>query len=892
VTPGTDRLAAALAERYTIERELGQGGMATVYLAQDLKHDRKVALKVLRPELAAVLGADRFVVEIKTTAGLQHPHILPLFDSGTADGFLYYVMPYIQGETLREKLDRERQLGIEEAVKLACAVADALDYAHRHGVIHRDIKPENILLHDGRPMVADFGIALAVSAAAGGRMTETGLSLGTPHYMSPEQATAEKDLTARSDVYSLASVLYEMLSGNPPHTGASAQQIIMKIVTEDAAPVTKLRKSVPSHVAAAVAKALETLPADRFGTAREFALALEGRGEVPLPLARVTSRPSRGAAAGTRAWQMATAGLLVVAIVAVGFAMRGRASARSAAEVAPVIRAHFDLPPGARVADALVGSTLAVSPAGDMIAFTSITVNGLRMYLRRVHELEAREIADGNLAGRNLTFSPDGKWLAFSEGNVLRKVAVDGGAAVTLSSTGGAVPYGLRWSATDTIYIGSFSGLHAVPASGGTPQPLSAPDSMSVRAGQRWPLLLPGDRAIVYARGSSSSAPGQLSVMELGTGRITDYSLQVSMPLGVLDDQLVYVAASGELMTVRIDVGSGRPLADPVVLEEGVLFDPTAGAKAALSRSGTLVLMRGRAQLQPVLVSRAGVAAPLLDEPRTYATPRYSPDGRRVALTVISAASTDVWIYDVGRNTFSRLTTKGSNVRPEWTPDGMHVVFVSDRGDRPAVWIESADGSDTARLLYQPAQEPFETVVSPDGRTLVFRTAPGFEYSRDILAVPYLGVDTGPSGVTPLVTSPNSETMPRFSPDGKWLAYQSNESGRFEIYVRPFPAAGGRVQVSPNGGSESIWGRDGRSLYFRGPLGEVVHVAVSTGDTFTIGARTTVLTGDYLQDSSHPNWDIAPDGRFLMLKRAGAEAQVVVVHGWGRELRAQVGRRR
>jgi serine/threonine-protein kinase len=246
----------------------------------------------------------------------------------------------------------------------------------------------------------------------------------------------------------------------------------------------------------------------------------------------------------------------------------------------------------------------------------------------------------------------------------------------------------------------------------------------------------------------------------------------------------------------------------------------------------------------------------------------------------------------VGRNTFSRLTTKGSNVRPEWTPDGMHVVFVSDRGDRPAVWIESADGSDAARLLYQPAQEPFEAVVSPDGRTLVFRTAPGFEYSRDILAVPYLGVDTGPSGVTPLVTSPNSETMPRFSPDGKWLAYQSNESGRFEIYVRPFPAAGGRVQVSPNGGSEPIWGRDGRSLYFRGPLGEVVHVAVSTGDTFTIGARTTVLTGDYLQDSSHPNWDIAPDGRFLMLKRAGAEAQVVVVHGWGRELRAQVGRRR
>ncbi|HUE96401.1 MAG TPA: serine/threonine-protein kinase, partial [Longimicrobiaceae bacterium] len=250
------RLAAALEGRYRIERELGQGGMATVYLAADLKHDRRVALKVLKPELAAVLGAERFVVEIKTTAALQHPHLLPLFDSGSADGFLYYVMPFIDGETLRAKLDRETQLGIEEAVKMATSVADALDYAHRRGVIHRDIKPENILLHDGRPVVADFGIALAVSAAAGGRMTETGLSLGTPHYMSPEQATAEREISARSDVYSLASVLYEMLAGSPPHTGGSAQQVIMKIIAEEAAPVSKLRRSVPSNVAAALAKAL------------------------------------------------------------------------------------------------------------------------------------------------------------------------------------------------------------------------------------------------------------------------------------------------------------------------------------------------------------------------------------------------------------------------------------------------------------------------------------------------------------------------------------------------------------------------------------------------------------------------------------------------------------
>ena len=279
----TARLSAAIEGRYRIERELGAGGMATVYLAQDLKHDRKVALKVLKPELAAVLGAERFVAEIKTTAALQHPHILPLFDSGSTDGFLYYVMPYIDGETLREKLDRETQLGVDEAVRIAREVADALDYAHRHGVIHRDIKPENILLHDGRPIVADFGIALAVSAAAGGRLTETGLSLGTPHYMSPEQATAARDITGRSDIYSLASVLFEMLTGDPPHVGSSAQQIVMKIIADTPRPVNELRKSVPPHVAAALARALEKVPADRFATAADFSAALEGRLQLPVP---------------------------------------------------------------------------------------------------------------------------------------------------------------------------------------------------------------------------------------------------------------------------------------------------------------------------------------------------------------------------------------------------------------------------------------------------------------------------------------------------------------------------------------------------------------------------------------------------------------------------------
>src|SRR5687767_1160407 len=270
-----EKLTEALRDRYTITRELGRGGMATVYLAEDLRHGRDVAVKVLHPDLASALGSDRFLREIRLAARLNHPRILPLFDSGAADGFLFYVMPYVEGESLRDRLTREKQLPIADAVRIATEVASALDYAHRHAVIHRDIKPENILLHDGSALVADFGIALAVSSAGGCRMTETGMSLGTPHYMSPEQAMGEREITARSDVYALGVMTYEMLLGEPPFSGPTAQAIVAKLLTEAPRPLTPRRHSVPPAVEDAVLTALEKLPADRFGSAAEFAVALQ-----------------------------------------------------------------------------------------------------------------------------------------------------------------------------------------------------------------------------------------------------------------------------------------------------------------------------------------------------------------------------------------------------------------------------------------------------------------------------------------------------------------------------------------------------------------------------------------------------------------------------------------
>lgn len=876
------QLAAALGGRYTIDREVGRGGMATVFLARDVRHNRAVALKVLNPELGAVLGVERFLAEIEVTANLQHPNILPLFDSGEANGLLFYVMPFVQGESLRARLDREKQLPVDEAVRITTAIAGALDYAHRHHVIHRDLKPENILMQEGQPLIADFGIALAVSKAGGERITQTGLSLGTPQYMSPEQATGDRVVDGRTDIYSLGAMLYEMLVGDPPHHASTSQAIIAKVLTERPSSPRVSRPSVPPHVDGAVSRALEKLAADRFGTAKEFADALDGRGAV------AAAWPAAPPAGGSRVARVREVAPWVV-VAALAGVTAWMAMARPAPVESPVLRRNLDLPPNVRINDVLAGTTIAVSPRGDVIAFTSISVSGFQMFVRHLDELTARAVGDGTVAGRNLTFSPDGRWLAFTEGNVLKRVSVDGGQVATLGTTGGSVPYGLSWSASDTIYIGSFSGMWKVAGSGGTAVELAEDDAAVSRLGRRWPYVLPDGEAVIFATGNSSSETPRLSVMSLSTERAQEFDLAMAAPLGLIDDRFVYVSPGGGLMAVRFDTRRNEPVGDAVQLDEGVLVDATAGAKASLSATGTLAYLRGRAQFQPVVI-RPGAVPPvaLLPEPGSYSSPRYSPDGRKVALSVTVAMSQDIWIYDIDRNTFTRLTTEGANVRPEWTPDGRHVVFISQRDGKAGIWRQPVDGSAPAEKLFERDLEPFEALVSPDAKWLVIRTAPGATFSRDILAMSL----TGDTTLVPIVTSPYTESLPRLSPDGKWLAYQSNETTRFEIYVRPFPGPGSRTQVSDIGGTEPIWGRDGRTLYYRGPTGEVIKVDVTTGANFSIGRREVELTGEYITDSSHQNWDVGPEGRFLMLRRAGSESQTIVVHNWARELREKTSARR
>ena len=405
------RLSQALTDRYVLERELGRGGMATVYLAEDVRHHRRVALKVLHPELSAVLGPERFLKEIALTASLQHPHILPLFDSGEADGQLFYVMPLVEGQTLRARLERERQLPIPDALRIASEVADALQYAHERGVIHRDVKPENILLQGGHALVADFGIALAVQQAGGARMTQTGLSLGTPQYMAPEQAMAERTIDARADVYALGAVTYEMLVGEPPFTGATAQAIVAKVMTERPTAPARVRDTISASVDEAILRALAKLPADRFASAAAFAAALANP--------ESGARTSRGPQPATEPARHRPAFVALGATCAVALALAAWGWLRPAPSTqAPSARFTIEMPKGIVLDN--VFAPLTITHDGRTIIFRALVNDTVRLVRRDVDRLEVTPIA-GTEGGGWPTVSPDNRWLAFmSERVVLR----------------------------------------------------------------------------------------------------------------------------------------------------------------------------------------------------------------------------------------------------------------------------------------------------------------------------------------------------------------------------------------------------------------------------------------------------------------------------------------
>jgi serine/threonine-protein kinase len=811
------RLTAALEGRYAIERELGEGGMAVVYLAEDLKHDRKVALKVLKPELAAVVGGDRFVSEIKTTANLQHPHILPLFDSGEADGFLFYVMPYVEGETLRERLDRERQLPVGEAISITTKIAAALQGAHDEGVIHRDIKPANILLQKGEPVVSDFGIALAVSEAGGGRLTETGLSLGTPYYMAPEQATADRDPDQRSDIYSLACLTYEMLAGEPPFTGSSAQAVLGRILTQAPPHVTAERSSVPHNVDAAILQALQKVPADRFASVEEFAAALNeltymgpaGRASAVVPGAGAAARSAGPGTetgpspSGRPVLPWAVAGVALLAAVA-AFALR------PAAGTTATYRLDLDLDDFGGPGN-FTGLKPAISPDGSHIAIGGSLDGRTGIYLRDLAEADF-QFVPGTENGFAPTFSPDGEWIAFAvSGGALRKVTLSGGGETTLLDVDSIDAFNPHWGTDDGIVITGPDGTYLVSATSGAIEDVRKVADL----GPYDPFLLPDGSAVIS---SGQAGAGGLLVHDLEADTTRSLLPSGRDPEYLESGHLLYVGSDGGLFALEFDLAARQTSGTPVRL-----LDRVAGGVGLfhVSRNGTLVYADGPTgggggQEELRLANLGDAAAERLAlELGAYNAGAFSPDGRYVAFAYGEDSNrTDLYTFDLLTQDLERLTTSGTVSDPAWSPDGAWLAF--GNGETSQVAIVPADGSSDPVDLGESTDQLWPTQWFEENRILV--GASGDE-AADAAVVELEQADGGweVANVTPYLTAPYGEFIPRLSPAGDFAVFVSERTDAEEVWIASFPEPTAQYQVtnrSGNVGNRTYWSADGSRLYF------------------------------------------------------------------------------
>jgi serine/threonine-protein kinase len=777
-------------------------------------------------------------------------------------------------------MEHDKQLGIDEALEITRSLAAALDYAHRHDVIHRDIKPENILLHDGQPLVVDFGIALAVSQAGGTRLTETGLSIGTPHYMSPEQAMGDRELDARSDVYSLGAMLYEMLSGDPPYTGSTAQAIVAKVITEKAPPVTVHRDTVPPHIAGAIEKSLAKLPADRFHTAAEFADALTGKGVI-IATAPSAADLKRAATPAGPAWRRnLPRAAAILAALAFGFAARGMLS-DSTPEPRPPVRFAVELPAGVQLGDA----QLDMSPDGSKLVVPGSGAGGGRLYIHHMDQLGFVPIP-GTEDGGTAFFSPDGEWVGFTQEQSLKKVRLDDGTVLDITE---ATWGGGTWGTNDTIvYTRNYlSGLWRVAAGGGEGEQLTTPDQTKGELGHWWPQLLPGEKHVLFTNFSTPIDRARIAVLSLESGEVTTVIEGGTFGRYLPSGHITYLRGR-TILTVPFDVGGLEVTGSPVpVLEEVARVVPDGRAAFVVAGNGAMAYVPDTLFNPPrqlVWVDRTGREEPVMQEQGIYSAPALSPDGRRIALSIHDGTD-DVWIYELRRGLLTRLTRQDASAfGPRWTHDGRRVIYHVEQPQFDLFW-RATDGSTSEQVLHTTASDKQATSISPDGAMLAFtQTDP----DADIWLLPL----DGSGDPTPFLQTPYGEGQAVFSPNGRWIAYTSDESGRWEVYVQAYPnPEGGRVQVSTEGGGEPRWTRGGAELVYRDD-NRVLAVAIDPGSGEP-GSPQVLFEGTYgwAGGNSH-SYDVTPDGsRFLMVKTPpeSAPRQVYVVLNWLDEMRQRVG---
>jgi eukaryotic-like serine/threonine-protein kinase len=880
---------------YRVLSLLGVGGMGEVYEARDTKLGRNVAIKVLP---AAFVNdperLSRFQREARMLAALNHPNIATIHGFEQSDGVHYLVMELVTGQTLAERL-QAGPLRVEDTLKIAGQIAEALEAAHEKGVIHRDLKPANVkVAQEGRVKVLDFGLAKAFAAESATdlsqapTLSEEGRILGTPAYMSPEQARG-KPVDKRTDIWAFGCMLYQLLTGQRAFRGETVQDTIAAVLQREP-DWGALPETTPLSIGALLRRCLQKDLNRRARDAGDIRIELEEALAAPT-----TGEPTTAAkgirALGRRALVLSLCALLLGAAIATVAVRNLKPSPPPPPR--PVSRFAVTLPPGQQLAGLDGGNAVALSPDGTHLAYVARQGGTQQLYLRAMNSLEAKPVS-GTEGAFEPFFSPDGQWLGFFAGRNLKKVSVSGGAALTLGAS--RFPLGASWGSQGMIAFtpGFDPGGSVVQISdaGGMPQPLTRLEKGQGLHG--WPEFLPGDKALLFAATTNANnrnwTNAQVAVQSVGTGQQRNLIQGGMQPSYAPSGHLVY-AQGGSLMAVPFDprrlavTGTAVPVVD-AVLQSAV----TGAAQYSISTTGSLVYVPGGiqgSQSRPVWVSRNGAEQPLAATVHDYMFPRVSPDGRRLAVGIVEQES-QVWLYDLSRETLTRLTFGGDvNTNPAWTPDGKRIAFRSNKEGPLNLFWQLADGSGGLERLTTSEYTNIPNSWSLDGQLLAFsENNPSTGLDIWILRL-------SDRKAEPFLRTPFNETAPHFSPDGHWLAYTSNESGRYEIYVLPYPGPGGKWQISTEGGTEPVWNPNGRELFYRSS-DKMMAVDVATQPGFAAGKPRVLFEGPYQPTPiTFPNYDVSPDGqRFLMLKPSEQEhavpTQINVVLNWFEELKQKV----
>jgi|HubBroStandDraft_4_1064222.scaffolds.fasta_scaffold02286_2 Tol biopolymer transport system component len=874
---------------YEVAAQIGAGGMGEVYQAHDTKLGRDVAIKVL-PE-AFAHDADRlsrFQREAKMLAALNHPNIATIHGLEHSDGVQYLVMELVSGETLAERV-KAGPLGIDEALKIAVQIAEALEAAHEKGIIHRDLKPANVkLTPEGKVKVLDFGLAKAFggdtstedignSPTLSMAATMQGVILGTAAYMSPEQARG-KAVDKRTDIWAFGCVLYELLTGKAAFHGEDVTDILAAVVRAEP-DWTALPANISPSIRVLLQRCLRKDRRQRTPDAATIRIEIEDAIAAPKDFGATQAAPVTRGWRERLAWPVA-AGVLALIVIALGIGFVLRAPK-------PQLPMHLSAEIGV---DASLftgfGSSVILSPDGKRLALVaSGTDQKQRIYVRSLDQLQAT-VLSGTENASDPFFSPDGQWLGFFGDGKLKKISVQGGEAVTLGDASN--DRGGSWGEDGTIVFAPNTrvALSKVSSAGGTSQPLTTFDKQAGEVTQRWPQVLPGGKAVLF---TSSTHGYNYDDAEIVVYSMTSGQRKTLLRGGfyarfLASGYLVYMHG-GTLFAVPFDLKRLEVTGQPVPILEGVVTNTNGGAQFSFSETGSLVYVPGRATGQNVSIywmDHEGKFTPLRETPGNYYNPTFSPDGKRLALEIFDGKRSDIWVYEWERDALTRLTFAGeANTVPVWTPDGQRIVYSSlDKRGVPNLWWIRADGAGDAQRFTESKGSQFAGSWRPDGKVLAFRQF-SLDTGSDIMTIPVEGDEKAgwkPGEPKPFVNSTFDERSPAFSPDGRWLAYMSNESAGYEVYVRPFPGPGGKWQISTGGGVIPKWSRNGKELFFR-TADDKIMVATYTafGDSFHADKPQLWSPGQFTDLGINSNFDVHPDGkRFAVLKASGTDQAAAV----------------